>query len=327
MDKKHIKDKIILVSKIYIAMFALIMIPVNLIVSIIGGIFNGNVLELVVSNTIGVIAAFVSLGIITYSIIGLVYLFSIINRKFSILSFEQYTRELPEYFPPAIASLLLDLSVETTTDYTATIAYLISKKRIKLSDKSDDIEVISDNQAFASRHESYVFQCVTKQTKFDATEFRRLVVYDAKNMKLVESGKRKIHFWRNIAIAIAIYFVCGIIANISKNSILEMILYFIGFIAGISIFATIGYSIYLLKKNEVESIYRTKMGEAEARKWSGLKKYFKQYTLISDRNLSDILIFDDYIPYAISMNEAKTIEKFIENNDKYRKLIYGNIDL
>ena len=35
------------------------------------------------------------------------------------------------------------------------------------------------------------------------------------------------------------------------------------------------------------------------------------------------VLFDDYIPYAISLNEAKNIEKYIENNEAYRKLIYG----
>ena len=37
----------------------------------------------------------------------------------------------------------------------------------------------------------------------------------------------------------------------------------------------------------------------------------------------DTILFDDYIPYAISLNEAKNIEKYIENNEAYRKLLFG----
>jgi hypothetical protein len=45
---------------------------------------------------------------------------------------------------------------------------------------------------------------------------------------------------------------------------------------------------------------------------------------MSERELRDIALYEDYIPYAISLNEAKTIEKYIENNEAYRELIYGN---
>ena len=50
----------------------------------------------------------------------------------------------------------------------------------------------------------------------------------------------------------------------------------------------------------------------------------KEYTLISDKQLQHIATLENYIPYAIALNEASSIEKFIEENNVYRKLIYGN---
>lgn len=326
MDKKHIKDQIIFVSKIYLGMILFIALPANILVSIIGGLFNGNMLNLLLTNTIGLFRAVFMLGVVIYGVIGLIYLFSILKRKSDIIPTDEYTRELPEYFPPAIASLLLDLSVETTTDYTATIAYLISKKRISLSKDSGEIETIFENQSFGSRHERYVFECITKQTKYDPNEFRKLVIYDAKFKKLIKEEKRKINFWRNIGIAFVAMFIFSTAGNFAKGRLLQDILFLAGLISELSFFAVIGYSIYSLKKYELESIARTEEGEVEAKKWAGLKKYLKEYTLIHEKEIKDAALFDDYIPYAIALNEAKAIEKFIDNNENYRKLIYGNID-
>ena len=69
-------------------------------------------------------------------------------------------------------------------------------------------------------------------------------------------------------------------------------------------------------------IQRTSKGEEEAKLWRGFKNYLHDYTLISDKNIEHIAILDEYIPYAISLDEAKNIEKFISDDDSYRNLIY-----
>lgn len=107
------------------------------------------------------------------------------------------------------------------------------------------------------------------------------------------------------------------------DGILKTILESIGFVTGIGMFVIIAYSIFLLSKYSNESYHRTELGEIEAKKWTGVKNYLKDYTMISQRELKDTALFDDYIPYAISLNEAKNIEKYIENNEGYRKLLFG----
>ncbi len=323
MDKKQIKDYIILISKIYIILFCII-VPFNILVSIMGMVFSGNNIELLIANIIKSILGFLSLGLIVYTILGIIYLFTIIRRKSDMIKENDYTRELPKYFPPAIVSLILDLNIENTTDYTATIAYLISKKYIRLSEDGGSVKVISDSPSFNSDHEDYVFKCITKKRNFNQYEFKRLVIEDAKKMNLIIEGKRKIHFFRNFFLAIGISFLISILYNIIQVYILKAIIGILYLISAISVFAVIGYSFYLLSKYNNEGVHRTIKGTIEARKWTGIKNYLRDYTLISDRNLKDIVIFEDYIPYAIALNEAKTIEKFIQNNEQYRKLIYGN---
>ena len=112
-------------------------------------------------------------------------------------------------------------------------------------------------------------------------------------------------------------------AEAMKASIIKTFLEIIGFISGIGMFVIIAYTIFLLSKYTNESFHRTELGEKEAKKWTGVKNYLHDYTMISERELKDTILFDDYIPYAISLNEAKNIEEYIENNEAYRKLLFG----
>ena len=63
------------------------------------------------------------LGVVILSIIGLIYIFQLIKRKSDIIPSKEYVRDLPEYFSPSLVSLLLDNSIEPSTDYTASIEY------------------------------------------------------------------------------------------------------------------------------------------------------------------------------------------------------------
>ena len=69
-------------------------------------------------------------------------------------------------------------------------------------------------------------------------------------------------------------------------------------------------------------IERTSKGEKEATLWKGFKNYIHDYTLISDKDIKHMGILDEYIPYAIALDEANSIEKFIAQNENYRNLIY-----
>ena len=68
---------------------------------------------------------------------------------------------------------------------------------------------------------------------------------------------------------------------------------------------------------------RTRKGKEVAIMLKGLKNYIKEYTLIKDKEIEYIQILEDYIPYAISLDEADAIEEFIKYNEEYRDLIYN----
>ncbi len=318
MDKKDIKTYIIIITKIYLVMILGMGTLGNLFVAFMASFTGESFIKNFVDNTISLLGGFLFIGGIIYGAIGLIYLFIMIKRKRNMANTDSYIRDLPEYFPPAIASMLLDRNLEITTDYTATIAYLISKKYIDFV--GDEVNVLNSNIVKLSSHEKYTFECITKQRKFDSKEFEKIVIDDAEEMGMVKKGPRKTHFLRNISIAFSILLISGFSADYIKVKALEEFVRAIYVCSVISIFAVIGYSIFILDSN---NFHRTKLGNKESIKWKGVKNYLKDYTLLSDRNLEDTVIFDDYIPYAIALGEAKSIEKYIENNVSYRKLIYG----
>ena len=45
--------------------------------------------------------------------------------------------------------------------------------------------------------------------------------------------------------------------------------------------------------------------------------------MISEKDIEHVKILDEYIPYAISLEEDKNIEKFIKGNKQYKALIYN----
>lgn len=324
MDRKDIKERIKVIILVYTTLIG-IGILVGLIIHFMSTVltkgldFYSNEISGFMSSTIGGIGF--ALGLILL-IFLLVYFIIRIKKSRDTVKSKTYIRELPKDFPPAIVSLLLDLKTEITTDYTATIAYLICKKYIELD--NSNLKINNNNTSLLKEHERYVFNCITKTERFENNKFRDLIIEDAKKMNLIKEGKKKIHFLRNFCICIIVYFITGFWSkSIPQGNILNTILFCLSVLAALSSFGVIIVSIYLSSIRKYEEIYRTRLGEEEAIKWKGLKNFFSNYTLISDKSLKDIVLYEAYIPYAISLNEARNIEKYIENNKNYRELIYG----
>lgn len=324
MDKKDLKGMLKFFTIIYFTMIAGVGTLGNLFVACMYALTNGGgFFENFWSNTTALFTAFFYLTIVIYSGIIVAGLMLKARRKSDMIKNDNYERNLPEYFPPAIASFLLDLSLETT-DYTATIAYLIAKKYITI-ESDDKVTLINDSILNLTKHERYALQAVLGNNKFNNEDFKRYIIEDAEKMGYIKKEVRKTHFLRNFSIDILICMSCMMISDALKPGLLDTILEIIGLLTGFGVFFIIGYSIYLLTKFEKESYVRTKSGTEEARKWTGIKNYIKDYTLLSDKEITDTVLFEEYIAYAISLNEAKTIEKYVMENQKYRKLIYGNV--
>ena len=185
MDKKDLKGMLKFFTIIYFTMIAGVGTLGNFFVACIYALTNGGgFFENFWSNTVTLFTAFFYLTLVIYTGIVVAGLMLKVRRKSEMVESKDYVRDLPEYFPPAIASFLLDLSIETT-DYTATIAYLIAKGYITI-DKDDKVTLNKDSILNLAKHERYVLQAVLGNNKYNHEDFKRYVVEDAEKMGYIK---------------------------------------------------------------------------------------------------------------------------------------------
>lgn len=271
------------------------------------------------------------IGVGLPAILGICYLiinilFKIINSGRTIIDFDkEYMRNLPKHCSPAIVSLIYDLKIDVYKDYTATIIYLCIKKYINLIKDGNTYKItIEDKKDISNlgRCEKYVLDIIKNKDKFDENQFKKEIIKEAQEKELITDKK---HSKIVKVILILIFVVILLIIAFNINKIL--------FTICISILGAIlyaGYVILILKKRNqinlevVNTEYvRTKNGENIALLLKGLKRYINEYTLIKEKEIDYIHILENYIPYALVLDEADAVEDFIKNNEEYRNLIYN----
>ena len=242
----------------------------------------------------------------------------VINSGRKIINYDKnYIREIPKSCSPAVASLVYDLKIDVYKDYTATILYLCTKKYIDMEKFGDTYKLTLGKQTNYSKLgkcEQYVLNTIINKNKFDENQFKQEIINEAQENLLITNQmySRKIK-WAFIAI------ICFILCVICYNVNIYL---FVTYLSIVPLSVGMYYAIQSKYSKNTEYI-RTKKGKEVAKMLEGLKNYTKEYTLIKDKEIDYIQILEDYIPYAISLDEADTIEKFIKYNDEYRDLIYN----
>lgn len=275
------------------------------------------------------IALLIGIGLPT--ILGLFYLIiniflKIINSGRTIINFDkEYIRDLPKHCSPAISSLIYDLKIDVYKDYTATVLYLCIKKYINLIKDGNFYKVKvgeEKNISNLGRCEKYVLDIITNKNKFDENQFKKEIIKEAQEKELITDKEHS----KTLKIIVILIFVAALLIitfNISK----------ILFTICISILGAILYAGYLIlimnKGNQINlevvntEYIRTEDGKNIALLLKGLKRYINEYTLIKDKEIDYIHILENYIPYALVLDEADAVEDFIKNNEEYRNLIYN----
>ena len=321
---KTVKKVIVFITMISMGIVALVIIA-----SSIGRILSNN--PSWDQRDFDIMILLLMIGLVPTLILGLCYIIltiieKILNSGRIVVNFnKEYIRDLPKHCSPAICSLIYDLKIDVYKDYTATVLYLCTHKYIELEKEDNTYKVKLGTQKDYSdlgRCEKYVLNIITNKMKFDANEFKQEIVKEAQEKQLItdrkHSKKTKIFLILIVSIILLI-----ITYNISK----------IVFLILTSILGAILYAGYMMLKmkyenqidiNIVDTEYiRTEDGKKLAQLFKGLKRYIKEYTLIKDKEIDYIQILEDYIPYAISLDEADTVEEFIKHNEQYRDLIYN----
>lgn len=271
------------------------------------------------------------IGIGFPAILGIGYLIIIIFLKIlesgrKVVNFnKEYIRELPQNCSPAICSLIYDLKIDVYKDYTATVLYLCIKKYINLVKDGDTYKIeLVKQQDYSNlgRCEKYILNIIENKIKFDENEFKKEIIKEAQERGLI--ADRKHNKITKIALILILIISSLFIAYYMNKIVLIALVSILGAIA------YAGYMIINLKNKNgitfdiVDTEYiRTEDGKNIALLLSGLKRYIKEYTLIKEKEIDYIQILENYIPYALALDEADAVEEFIKYNEEYRDLIYN----
>lgn len=270
-------------------------------------------------------------------IIGIGYLIYFIEKKAFLRKIDYLERDIPKEIPPAIASILVDFYVEDEQDYLSTVSSLISRGYLEIVN-NQEIIIKNNNTEGLLEHEILAFEIVSRKKLYSPSEFRDKTIQDAKRLELIEGTNRLILKWKAIGKCILDILILLIISIIgaAMPEMLEdyefvsplawTVFWIVCAIYAYKIFndAYIAYSYNSPTKDQsLKYVYKkTKKGEKYADVFAGLKLFFKEYTLMNEKELESIKIYDDYIPYAIALGEADAIAKFIEKNEDCRRIIY-----
>lgn len=313
---KNIKKGLILLTTVCVQIAIVIGIPM---LTLIG---NGNIK----------IVLFIPLciGIGFPSIFGICYLifitfFKILTSGRKVINFnKEYIRDLPKHCNPAICSLIYDLKIDVYKDYTAIILYLCIKRYINLAKDGNTYKVeLVKEQDYSNlgRCEKYILNIIENKVKFDENQFKREIIKDAQEKGFITNRKHsKIP---KIALTLIL-----IVSSLFITYYINKIVFIVSAFILATIVPFLGYMIMEAENENALDIgdteyIRTEDGKNIALLLSGLKRYIKEYTLIKEKEIDYIQILENYIPYALALDEADAVEEFIKHNEEYRDLIYN----
>lgn len=320
------------ITKKVIKFISIITIVISILFGVIASISNNVGQKGIIFGTILMLDIGISLiiiNILAYAIIYLIYKVVYIKPEFNISS-EYNIRDLDDYYPPAIVSLLHNFNIEVYRDYTATILNLYLKKYISISSFKENIQFYKTEKSDLLKlqnHEIYVYNCIINNERFDDIKFKRTIYKDTEECGLIKEKYTPVvqeKITRLITIILGILYIfllIYLIMNLKTHN--DIVICALTGVMGITI---IGYrkEIYEFFRKLIRNLKPnyTLKGEKERKTVKAFKNYIDKYTLIKEKEIDYIEILERYIPYALVLGEAKTVEEYIKQNEKYRNLIY-----
>ena len=211
-------------------------------------------------------------------------------------------REISTQIPPSIVGYLLSQKVKYKY-LIADIMDLYAIKVINIKKQKDSTLKIEftknkNNKEITSKSQQYILDTLVDKDDerlFNYTEWKKLVIKEYKN----NNWTKKIETANAIIITI-IVLACSIIGGrITLNNGLGLV----GALGGFAISVlVICFYIAFIEIQKENGIFLNKEGKKELKKWLKLKKFMENYTLLKDRNMEEIVIYERYIPYAIALD-------------------------
>lgn len=234
----------------------------------------------------------------------------------------QYYKDIIDEYSPAMLSLILD-GLEFDKDLGASVIYLINKGYLEVREENkiirtnkDCSKLPQDLQVLCNSDINHLLTCTrfyTQKEELQASEAgkTRTKWMESIEKQVVEKGlatEREDKSWKTLVIL----FVIGIIEAMFAMAVED---------DGLLVFS--GIMIFVLMFLRVGAFWenrwvKTQKGYELYTKVLGLKNYIKDYSNLSESELKEITIWEDYLIYAIILNNTSKLNK--EAKDYYEKI-------
>jgi len=243
-------------------------------------------------------------------------------------------REINVDYSPAVLSYLYNNKLEPKKDILSTILNLYNKKVMTIEKDENGYNFIPMKEADLTKltpDEQYIYYSFVEDKEnaklFSSEDWRKIVEEEYQKCNFSDKRQEKMNNKITQTFTIIIDFI---IVFLLKNKLLLMLFGSSVFDKQISnlfiricmtiLFLIVGWIISIiivfLVYNSILEIREilsklNENGKREIVKWIKFKKFIKGYTLLNERKIEEIVLFEKYIPYAMTLN----INKEYNNKD------------
>lgn len=243
--------------------------------------------------------------------------------------YEGYYREILSLNSPLVVSYIDDFQIEESD----LVAELFHLKMHGVIDISGDKIILLREDVPQNEVDKYIIDCIKKNQKLIVNKeiLEKVIATDTFNWGLVklsgvnyekiENNARKIEksFSRMIPVATCILILLVVILLGANDLVLGLMQIIAPVIILVGLMLMSSYKDSY--KNRSKSIHsnlpfkRTDKGERLNEKIEGLKNFTKDYTLLDERTLEEIVLWEDYLVYSVlwgqNENEIKKYENYV----------------
>ena len=239
------------------------------------------------------------------------------NRRYTAEENIEYYRETLNNIPPAIVSIIDNFKIEPKKDMLAGILKLFLTGHVKF--ENNTLKVVDKDINHISVSQQVLYEMIKdgKLDNYDSEMWKKVCFNEAIKKDFIVSGKAENdkhiinHTIRGVVIlAIIIFGIYGLVVasiDLRNYDILPYAIVAVLLAVGFYFPYLLGYNLYYGLRR---SNYRyTEKGEKSKIKLDGLKKFIKDYTSLDEKEKLEVVLWDDYLIYAIIFENNTRIIK------------------
>ena len=234
-------------------------------------------------------------------------------------------RDIDAKYNPSITAYLMEGKIDIKT-LAADIMNLYAKKIINIEKQSINNKIkykftVNEekmrNEDIICSDKYIIDTVIQNKYKFKFKEWESFVTNIFLNMDMSKKQKNRIEVKTYLVVLLLVFAVPFIFMLNTGTKLIYAMLYSVMIVCVVGMLVLV--FINSMNSKAVDKIDLNEKGKAEAKKWIKFKKYIEEYTLLKDRNIEDIILYEKYIPYAVALevnlNYKDTIFSAFEKNE------------